>query len=189
MRRCNAAFGRELESPVSEIFSELESGLGLSDFEAELLVRWLWKFEGLSWLQLHPRQTYSAAFSLRERVLSRLGPIRPHLCLAVSLVDHIDATYGDAPVGIDSPHHKSAIFVSGVFCRVAVMSLLADAAFLVPNRFSVYRVGNLSFGEDQHRKIFHPKTGFHDDTEAVGITRTCSVSLAAFHETVAQKYS
>lgn len=52
---CNAAFGRELESPVAKIFSDLQSGLGVSDFEAELLVRWLWKFEGLSWLQSQAR--------------------------------------------------------------------------------------------------------------------------------------
>src|SRR4051812_27942498 len=76
---CNASFGSELESPMAKIFSDVESGLGLSDFEAELLVRWLWKFEGLSWLQTHSRHTYSHAFSLRDRALNRLGPIRPHL--------------------------------------------------------------------------------------------------------------
>jgi hypothetical protein len=119
---CNSSFGRELESPVAKIFSDLESAVGLSDFEAELLVRWLWKFEGLSWLQLHSRCTYSPAFTLRDRVLNQLGSIRSHLCLAVSLLDHIDPTYGDAPVGIDSRHHTGAIFVSGVFCRIALMS-------------------------------------------------------------------
>jgi hypothetical protein len=70
-------------------------------------------------------------------VLSRLGPIRPHLCLAVSLIDHLDPTYGDAPLGINSPQHKSAIFVSGVFCRVALMSLLAEG---VPRAESIQRV-------------------------------------------------
>ena len=48
--KCNSDFGRELESPVSQIFTDLENGLGISDIEAELLVRWLWKFEGYSWI-------------------------------------------------------------------------------------------------------------------------------------------
>ena len=186
---CNSSFGRELESPVAKIFSDLESAVGLSDFEAELLVRWLWKFEGLSWLQLHSRRTYSPAFTLRDRVLNQLGSIRPHLCLAVSLLDHIDPTYGDAPVGIDSRHHTGAIFVSGVFCRIALMSLLADAAPLVPSQFSVYPFRDISHAEDRHRKLFFPKVGFIDDTEAVGVTRSVSIALANFHEEIAQKYS
>jgi hypothetical protein len=174
---------------MAKIFSDIENGLGISDFEAELLVRWLWKFEGLSWLQTHSRHTYSRAFSLRDRALNRLGAIRPHLCLALSLLDHIDPGYGDAPVGIDSRQHTSAIFVSGVFCRVAVMSLLADATPLVPPHFSLYRFDSLPQGTDSHEKLFFPKVGFTDDTEAVGVTRSVSVALVDFHEAVAQKYS
>jgi hypothetical protein len=174
---------------MAKIFSDIESGLGLSDFEAELVVRWLCKFEGLSWLQTHARYTYSRAFSLRDRALNRLGAIRPHLCLALSLLDHIDPSYGDAPVGIDSRHHTGAIFVSDVFCRIALMSLLADATPLVPPHFSLYRFGSLPEGIDSHEKLFFPKTGFTDDTEAVGVTRLASVALVNFHQTVAQKYS
>ena len=50
--KCNAEFGKELEGPVSKIFDDLLYGKGLSDWDAELLVRWLWKFEGFLWRSL-----------------------------------------------------------------------------------------------------------------------------------------
>lgn len=59
---CNHQFGAQLEEPVSRIFASMEAGLGLSDLEAEMLVRWLWKFEGLFWNALnfsHPTKRYS----------------------------------------------------------------------------------------------------------------------------------
>ena len=48
-RACNEAFGTTLEGPVAEIFRQLEQGASISEEEAEVLVRWLWKFEGLQW--------------------------------------------------------------------------------------------------------------------------------------------
>src|SRR6476661_3004698 len=47
--RCNSDFGNGLETPVSILFNEIEAGRGISDEDAEVLVRWLWKFEGLYW--------------------------------------------------------------------------------------------------------------------------------------------
>src|SRR5215217_7800644 len=66
---CNSDFGRELESPVSVIFSDIEAGRGISDLEAELLIRWLWKFEGLAWCFSNPTATYNQRVTIRERVL------------------------------------------------------------------------------------------------------------------------
>ncbi len=182
---CNSSFGREIESPVARIFADVEAGQGISDLEAEILVRWLWKYEGLSWLQMHSRWSYSPGLTLRDRVLNRLGEIRPHLSLAVSLIDHIDPHYGDAPVGIDSPHHSGAIFVSGVFCRIALMSLLTKAAYMVPKQFSIYHFNTRSKTHDEHAKLFFPQTGFLDDTEAVVVTKQCSRPIAALHDILA----
>src|SRR5262245_9695115 len=69
---CNNDFGVQLERPVSLIFEALEAGEGITDKEAELLVRWLWKFEGMFWSaenHTHPELLYSDRWTLKERVL------------------------------------------------------------------------------------------------------------------------
>jgi hypothetical protein len=43
-KECNDMFAREIESPVIHIFDQLESGAGITDYQAELLTRWMWKF-------------------------------------------------------------------------------------------------------------------------------------------------
>src|SRR6266852_3847134 len=69
---CNNAFGTTLEGPVSKIFRSIEAHRPLSDADAELLVRWMWKFEGLQWYLLaaadSPHAVYSERYTLRERV-------------------------------------------------------------------------------------------------------------------------
>lgn len=51
---CNSEFGRDLESPTSKLFDDIENGQGLSDDEAELLIRWMWKIQGLAWIANYP---------------------------------------------------------------------------------------------------------------------------------------
>ncbi|MCR6657700.1 MAG: hypothetical protein NVV63_18260 [Opitutus sp.] len=183
---CNAAFGAELESPVKAIFDDLENERGISDFEAELLIRWLWKFEGLVWLMQNPKEGYSRAYQLRDRVLNRLGGIRSHLSLAVSLILRVDPRHGDAPLGICSINRRNAIFVSAVISKVAIMCFLSEAAQFVPSRFSVYRLLEGDSAPTSTGKLFYPKIGFADDNEAVGVTRLASPALDGFHEAVAE---
>ncbi|MEH2523999.1 MULTISPECIES: hypothetical protein [unclassified Bradyrhizobium] len=47
-QECNEGFGNALEGRVAEIFRELDREAAISEDDAELLVRWLWKFEGPS---------------------------------------------------------------------------------------------------------------------------------------------
>lgn len=176
---CNQLFGEELESPVSQIFEDLETGRGLTDSEAELLIRWLWKLEGLAWLWENPKSNYSPGLTLKERALNRLGEIRGHLSLGVGVIHHLDPKHGDAPLGIDSTNNRNAIFVSGVFSRVALMCFLSAARHLVPQTFSVYP---LRATEDNHGKLFFPRTTFNDDNEAVFVTKAASRQLDFFHE-------
>ena len=185
--QCNTDFGRELEQPVSRIFDQLEGGAGLSDWDAELLIRWLWKFEGLVWLACYPLGLYSPTHTLRDRVLNPLGDTRTSLSLAVSLIRQIDPMYGDAPLGIDSDNHTNAIFVSGVFSRVSLMVLLWDFKNLVPANFSIYRLAHAPDEFTKQARLFHPKVGFVDDTEAVGVTRMASIRLSVAHEQLAHE--
>jgi hypothetical protein len=184
---CNTEFGRNLEDPVAKIFVDLEAGAGISDNEAELLVRWLWKIEGLSWIATHPMGDYSPSFTLKQRVLQPLGRIRKDLLLALSLIQEIDPVHGDKPMGLDSPLTKTnAIFVSGVFSDVAIMVLLAEAAELVPVQFTQHRLSETPDIASDSKLIF-PKTGFRDDNEAVMVTANCSFPLVEVHEKFARR--
>jgi hypothetical protein len=184
--RCNHEFGKELEAPVSKIFDDMEADKGLSDNEAELLVRWLWKLEGLSWTRGHPLDDYSPAYTLRERVLMPLNSIRGTLVLAISLIENIDPAHGDKPMGLDMPIlGGDAIFVSGVFSEVAMMVLLEAFKHMVPSNFSLYKLAPVrkAYGD---AKFFYPKHGFKDDNDAVSVTMQSSLPLAVAHEQLAR---
>jgi hypothetical protein len=180
--KCNTDFGRELEDPTRRIFDDLEVGAGLSDAEAELLIRWLWKFEGLAWCIANPQGEYTEKYTLRDRVLLPIDEIRGQLTLAVSLASAINPEYGDAPMGLDSFNRENAIFVSGVFSRVALMVLLRKFETQVPENFSIYRLApRTALGRDA--KLFFPQTGFETCADAVRVTRTSSLYLSYLHDT------
>jgi hypothetical protein len=184
---CNKAFGRELEVPVSKIFDDLESNRGISDNEAELLIRWLWKTVGLFWIAQHPMDDYSEAYTLRELVLRPIDYVRGHLMLGVSLIEKIDASHGDKPMGLDSGIQElDAIFVSGVFSEIAVMVLLEDFVQMVPDNFSIYRLA-AKRDASAYAKFFYPKVGFQNDNEAVCVTLFSSINLAKAHDNLARE--
>ena len=184
---CNSLFGSELESPVAHIFEELELGRGLSDYEAELLIRWLWKIDGMIWKVNNPNETYSEKYTLKERVLNPVDLVRPHLILAISIIETIDFGFVDSPMGIDSTNQIDSIFVSGVFSRVAIMVTLDCFQNLIPPNFSIYNLKDIMDKEDTN-KVFFPKKGFLDCTKAVGITKMASIRLSEEHDKEMLKY-
>jgi hypothetical protein len=180
-KMCNSDFGRELEAPVSQIFIDLESGNGISDYEAELLVRWLWKFEGLAWILHNPDGRYTDRSSLRDRVLKPIDGIRSRLTLAIALAETIDPGFGDAPMGIDSISKDNAIYVAGVFSRVAIMVLLRNFENVLPGQFSTYHFLQ-SDSPERSQKLFFPKTSFPYCRTAIGVTRQIALQLSMAHE-------
>jgi hypothetical protein len=183
---CNNRFGNELEGPVAKSFEDLEAGRGLSDREAERIIRWLWKLEGLSWCFAHPDGLYTQKYSLRDRVLNPIDEIRSELTLAVSLVAEIEPEFGDAPMGLDSWNDTSAIYVAGVFSRVALMVLLRQFASEVPKNFSFYQLADLH-AADREAKLFFPAVGFATCVEAVGVTAKHAAMLSYAHELEARR--
>ena len=121
---------------------------------------------------------------MRQRVLHPIDDIRGQLTLAIAVVKEIDPNYRDAPLGIDSRCQHNAIFVSGVFSRVAIMVVLALFDHLIPARFSRYR---LAAKRDaiSGAKLFYPQTGFPLCTEAVGVTTLASLNLTRLHDAFA----
>jgi hypothetical protein len=182
---CNHAFGAELEEPVSRIFEEMERGAGISDPDAEMLVRWLWKFEGLFWNAAyftHPELRYSDRWTLKERILGpSMTEIRPALVLAAALIEKNDEGHTDWPVGLDSPITDfNSIFVAGVFCRTAIMVLLDRFVHLVPQRFGTYRLAASRGSADE--KVLFPPAGFETCRDAIAETFAVAEALAREHE-------
>ena len=182
---CNNAFGIQLEAPVSLIMDDLESGKGINDVEAELLVRWLWKFEGLFWSAANftnPALRYSAMWTMKERVLGpSMERIRPALVLALATIQNNDEGFTGWPVGIDSGIGTyNSIFVSGVFCRTAIMVLMNQFSYLVPSAFGTYQLA--AKPDESGSKVFIPPVGFATVRDAIATTISASGPLAEAHE-------
>lgn len=180
---CNRELGRELEQPVSLLFEDIENGRGLTDFEAELLIRWLWKMEGLAW-NFHNafrQYKYTEKYSLRERVLYPIDEIRPKLRLAISLLNRIDTGFEDKPMGLDAFNERNAIFVIGVISQIAVMVIHEEFEKYIPSQFSTYALANKRLG-NKDSKTFFPKTGFDTCTDAVVACRSIGPFLSYCHD-------
>lgn len=186
---CNNEFGAKLESPVAFAFDKLEKDLGITDYEAELLVRWLWKAEGISWTAMNPRDHYSSIWTLRERALGAgFRNIRAGLSLAIALVKEVDTHVVDLPLGFDSPAgYKNSIFMSGVFCHVAIMCLLSEFSHLVPPAYSIYQFPDRPTAIDA--SVFFPERTFVTFDDAIEYTSKSSAALWLAHERLAAKWS
>jgi len=180
-RECNKIFGEELENPVSKLFDEIESEKGISDFDAELLIKWLWKIDGLSWICANPGKKYTELYTLKERVLKPINSIRKDLLIAVSLIKDIHPESTDLPMGIDSSPLKDAIFVSGVFSKIAIIVTLNLFEDLIPSCYSIYKMASKR-DELSNVKLFYPQYGFKDDVKAVGKTVLISRILSKKHD-------
>ncbi len=178
---CNTLLGCELESPVAHIFNELEDENGITDFQAELLIRWLWKIDGMIWKMNHPDDKYNQKYTLIERILNPIDEIRPDLIVAISLTRTIDLGFEDLPMGIDSTNEVDAIFVSGVFSRIAILVTLDCFKDCIPPNFSTYKMKD-HMDEEDTNKVFFPKKGFLTCTDAVGTTILASKNLSGMHD-------
>ena len=168
-----------LESPVAKIFKDLEEGKGLSDDEAELLIRWLWKFEGLAWSYSFPDSIYTEVYTLRDRVLRPIDNIRSSLILAIGLASKIDDE--DAAMGIDSKNLHSAMFVAGVFSKIALMVVHKQFEDYIPKQFSKYPLAEKP-DTISNAKLFYPKVTFSTDSEAVLVTASIAPTLSRLHD-------
>jgi hypothetical protein len=185
-RRCNSDFGEHLEGPTARLFDEIEQGFGISDEEVELLIRWMWKIKGLAWCAMHPGGRYTQKYSLRDRVLLPIDAIRRRLVFGMALIAGLHPESTDLPMGMDSVTLLDAIFVSGVFSKIAMMVVLEGFESMIPLQFSKYRLSPnrspLNSG-----KLFNPSVGFKDDFEAVQVTYAASIGLSSAHDELARR--
>lgn len=183
---CNNLFGTELEGPVSQAFTDLEAGLGLSGKQLSLLVRWLWKFEGLFWCWHHPHGRYSDLWTVVERTtgLEAIRSIADEISLGIALINSSDRD--DVwPVGIDSPLDDQGVCVAGVFGRIAIASSYTHltGAFAGGLDFQVLSRG-LILSDD---KTFFPAVRFPTTGQAVGFMKATAPVAVTAHTTFMQK--
>jgi hypothetical protein len=184
-QECNEKFGTHLEGPVAEIFRELERGNSISEHEAELLVRWLWKFEGLQWAVMsthRPEGLYTRRYTLRDRVITSqaFDEVRNDMTLAVALVNNNDPGFKDWPMGLDTPPSENATTMSGVFGRIALICSFSRFSEAIPD---VY--GKVQFGcptEDRDAKAFLPPVSFMHAGGAIETTTKVGHLLARLHD-------
>jgi hypothetical protein len=179
---CNRDFGTELEGPVQRIFTVLESGEAITDEQAELLIRWLWKIQGLTWIATHAGGVYTDRYRLRERVLNPIDEVRGDLVLAVARIAGLDPGSTDSPMGINTYTHIDAIFAACVMSRLALVVTLAPFAQYLPDQFRHYRLTSIRDGNV--KAVVAPVT-FVDDVEAVAITDLVGRELSRLHDELA----
>ncbi len=174
---CNSILGGNLEGHIKQIFLDLEDGKGLSDNEAELFIRWCWKMEGFAWRLYTPDSIYSSVYTIRSRVLKPIDQIRPRLVLAIAFVDDIYEGKDYKPMGLCNFNEKNAIIVSGVISKVAFIVLTDDQVGNLPINYSYYQLNTLrdNLGD---AKLFFPKQGFKNASEAVDLTRRASAYIS-----------
>ena len=89
-------------------------------------------------------------------------------------------------MGMDSVTLLDAVFVSGVFSKIAMMVVLEPFESMIPPQFGRYRLTRnrdpLNAG-----KLFYPPTSFRDDVEAVGVTYSSSIHLSIAHDELAHR--
>ena len=88
-----------------------------------------------------------------------------------------------AQINSGIPEHNG-IFVSGVFCRIAMMALLSDFTHLVPEAFATYQLQREP--DDSGDKVIFPPATFPYATDAIEVTIRASAVLANAHEEFAR---
>ena len=192
---CNQRLGSDLESPVKSAFADIEAGLGISDREAELLIRWLWKFETWNWLMTfgNPEGYNRTATPIERLTGSTFHKVRGYVTLSIGMCVgdkyiHADGKDHGMPLGLDTPTTLyDADCVIGVFNRLALgVSLRCFDQFLPRSmqRFHLLTVGSVS---DRDKKTIFPMWVCSSPNALVDSVLTAATPLKLKHEEWAQK--
>lgn len=164
---CNSLLGRELELPVSIIFDSIESGHGFNDYEAELLIRWMWKLNGIFYWSICNENWRYGLISLKEHVLSPIPPPRDRLSIAVSLIQDPDEAFGCAPVGLDAFSFYSNIYAAGVFSTLCIAVFYSEFSYLFEDAgWTVYKLSNCPNVLNPEKRVI-PTVRFQTGREAI----------------------
>ena len=164
---CNCQLGTELEGPVKEIFSAIESGEGFNDNDAELLIRWMWKIVGLFYWSICNEHWKYGFITLKDHVLSKIDLPRSRISIAISLIEDADEDFGCAPVGLDAFSFYSNIYAAGVFSKLCIVVVHSGLVkYINQDKWTIYRLSDCPLALNPNNKIY-PKTGFKTGSSAI----------------------
>jgi hypothetical protein len=104
--------------------------------------------------------------------------------LCVTLAERRDPEFEEGALGLDSFNIHNAIFVSGVFSRVALLVCLAAIEEHIPAVFSKYRLAPTREGASSKAKLFYPAVGVPTCTDAIAMMRGISPALSKLHDDI-----
>ncbi|CAI6035703.1 hypothetical protein PAECIP112173_00811 [Paenibacillus sp. JJ-100] len=165
---CNSELGRILELPVSKIFERIENNQGFNDFEAELLVRWMWKITSMFyWIERSKDEDDYGFVSVKDRCLKRIENPRERISIAISLIENEkDEKYEDTAMGIDVLPKYSNVLAAGVFNKTAIIVYYSKYDHLISNNFTKYQLSSTPFLMNPEKRIL-PIMGFREPGEAI----------------------
>lgn len=176
---CNNTLGIELEDKVKDIFTNIELGNGFNDYEAELLIRWMWKIVGLLFRTVIP--TYSPNVTVKQHVLSQISQPRDRLSIAISIIKDGYVNYDFTPIGISSIGHYSSIYCAGILSHLSIIVLYTKFIDRIPNNWGVYTLSKTPLMMNPNKK-FYPPVGFENGNVATWKTKeACNIELQYFH--------
>lgn len=186
---CNSELGKKLEEPVLKIFTQLESSCGFNDYEAELLIRWMWKITGMFyWIERAEREEDYGFVSLKNKCLNPIEPPRDRISIAISLIENEwSDKYADTPMGIDVVPELSNVLAAGVFNKAAIIVYFTKFEYLIPDTYTKYRLSKIPLVLNPNKRI-QPVIGFKNGDEAiVNTAKIANGSLLTFHEKEAEE--
>ena len=167
---CNSILGQQLEAPVKTIFENIEKNEGFNDYDAELIIRWMWKVSGMFYWSICNDHWLYGYMRLFDKVLKPIDMPRNRLSLAISLIKDSYQDYGYAPIGLDSVNIYSNVLSAGVFSNLSIIvfySFLED--YFDSDKWTIYNLSNYPFLSNSNYKI-KPKTSFATADEAISYT-------------------
>jgi len=157
-KECNSLLGKELETKVQTIFTNIEAGNGINDYEADILIRWIWKIAGMLYRVINP-EWYQGGITLKQHVLTPIVQPRERISIAISIIEDGFEDFGYAPVGLDSVCKISSIYCAGVFSRLSIIVLYTEFIDKIPNNWGVYTLSKTPLMMNPDKK-FYPPVGF-----------------------------
>lgn len=185
---CNTQLGQELEVPVSRVFEQIERGNGFNDHEAELLIRWMWKINGLFYWSICNDKWKYGYCTVKERVLQDIEMPRSRISIGVSLIDDVNENYGCAPIGMDAFPLWSNVYAAGVYSHVAIIVFLTHFSdYIDKNKWTVYSLSDSPLLMNPNKRIY-PHVAFRTGSEAITYVKRTNGNksyVLALHESVA----
>lgn len=179
-KECNSELGKKLESNVSRVFDDLETGKGATDHEVELLIRWLWKMQGMFYWAICNSHWKYGVVKLKERVLTPISGTRSRISIGIALIEDPYEGSNYTPVGLDTFPFWSTVLAAGVFSRMAVVVLYTHLVkHLNQDIWSIYTLSDNPLLINPSKRFF-PRTTIETSSKAILLTKFMLVKTVYF---------